>query len=110
MEDPAAFAIQSSLEEIKSTRKIFVLHASTAHVHEFQIGPSEAGGWTIELETFTHPNPQSSAGPIESQAAARRAAREFIKPHYIQDMPLAGDKGFYAPEENKSPDHVGGRG
>lgn len=86
MEDPAAFAIQSSLKEIEETRRIHVQHVSSGHVHEFQIGLYEAG-WVIELETFIHPNPQASTDPIKSQAAARRAAREFIKSHCIQKMP-----------------------
>jgi hypothetical protein len=86
MEGPAAFTIQSSREEIEFGRRIRVKHASTGHIHEFRIGLSEAGGWVIELETWTHPNPRSSVEPLESQAAARRAAREFIKSYSIEMM------------------------
>lgn len=86
MEDPTAFVIQSPREEIELSRRICVKHASTGHVHEFRICLSEAGGWVIELETFTHPNPKSSIEPIASQAAARRAAREFIKSYSIERM------------------------
>jgi hypothetical protein len=85
MENPAAFVIQSPLEEIESTQRVCVKHRSTGHVHEFEIRLYE-GAWVIELEALTHPNPQCSVEPVQSQAAARRAAREFIKSHSIRRM------------------------
>jgi hypothetical protein len=83
MEAPGAFTIESSRQEVEIKRKIRLKHAKTCHVYEFQIALSDAG-WVVEV---TSPNSQSQTDPIEYQAAARRAAREFIKSYSIEKMP-----------------------